>query len=127
MLSPEAFQLHLISSLKLNCMAKKCCSSDVFFLDIQFSILLCFYLYIMNTDLCVMEIIGIGASYKTLMYCPQIVCALIHLKKKGVPSAVGFPHRAGSWEGLSLSPKPYPHKCALIHLCQDFSCAHCVR
>jgi len=33
-------------------------------------------------------------------------------KKKGVPSAVGFPHCAGSGEGLSLSPKPYPHKCA---------------
>ena len=32
--------------------------------------------------------------------------------KKGVPSAVGFPHYAGSGEGLSLSPKPYPHKCA---------------
>ena len=32
-------------------------------------------------------------------------------KKKGVPSAVGFPHCAGSGEGLSLSPKPYPHKC----------------
>ena len=32
--------------------------------------------------------------------------------KKGVPSAVGFPHCAGSGEGLSLSPKPYPHKCA---------------
>ena len=31
---------------------------------------------------------------------------------KGVPSAVGFPHCAGSGEGLSLSPKPYPHKCA---------------
>jgi len=31
--------------------------------------------------------------------------------KKGVPSAVGFPHCAGSGEGLSLSPKPYPHKC----------------
>jgi len=30
--------------------------------------------------------------------------------KKGVPSAVGFPHCAGSGEGLSLSPKPYPHK-----------------
>jgi len=33
-------------------------------------------------------------------------------KKKGVPSAVGFPHCAGSGEGLFLSPKPYPHKCA---------------
>jgi len=33
-------------------------------------------------------------------------------KKKGVPSAVGFPHCAGSGEGLSLSLKPYPHKCA---------------
>ena len=33
-------------------------------------------------------------------------------KKKGVPSALGFPHCAGSGEGLSLSPKPYPHKCA---------------
>ena len=33
-------------------------------------------------------------------------------KKKGVPSAVGFPHCAGSGEGLSLRPKPYPHKCA---------------
>jgi len=32
--------------------------------------------------------------------------------KKGVPSAVGFPHCAGSGEGLFLSPKPYPHKCA---------------
>jgi len=31
---------------------------------------------------------------------------------KGVPSAVGFPHCAGSGEGLSLSPKPNPHKCA---------------
>jgi len=31
---------------------------------------------------------------------------------KGVPSAVGFPHCAGSGEGLFLSPKPYPHKCA---------------
>jgi len=31
-------------------------------------------------------------------------------QKKGVPSA--FPHCAGSGEGLSLSPKPYPHKCA---------------
>ena len=30
---------------------------------------------------------------------------------KGVPSAVGFPHCAGSGEGLSLSLKPYPHKC----------------
>jgi len=36
----------------------------------------------------------------------------ILIKKKGVPSAVGFPHCAGSGEGLSLSPKPYPHKCA---------------
>ena len=34
------------------------------------------------------------------------------IKKKGVPSAVGFPHCAGSGEGLSLNPKPYPHKCA---------------
>jgi len=33
-------------------------------------------------------------------------------KKRGVPSAVGFPHCAGSGEGLFLSPKPYPHKCA---------------
>jgi len=33
-------------------------------------------------------------------------------EKKGVPSAVGFPHCAGSGEGLFLSPKPYPHKCA---------------
>ena len=32
--------------------------------------------------------------------------------KKGVPSAVGFPHCAGSGERLFLSPKPYPHKCA---------------
>ena len=32
--------------------------------------------------------------------------------KKGVPSAVGFMHCARSWEGLSLSPKSYPHKCA---------------
>jgi len=32
--------------------------------------------------------------------------------KKGVPSAVGFPHCAGSGEGLFLSPKSYPHKCA---------------
>ena len=32
--------------------------------------------------------------------------------KKSVPSAVGFPHCAGSGEGLFLSPKPYPHKCA---------------
>ena len=32
--------------------------------------------------------------------------------KKGVPSAVGFPHCAGSGEGLFLSPEPYPHKCA---------------
>ena len=31
---------------------------------------------------------------------------------KGVPSAVGFPHCAGSGEGLFLSPKPYPHKYA---------------
>jgi len=31
---------------------------------------------------------------------------------KGVPSAVGFPHCAGSGEGLFLSLKPYPHKCA---------------
>jgi len=36
------------------------------------------------------------------------------IKKKGVPSAVGFPHCAGSGEGLFLSPKPYPHKSALI-------------
>ena len=35
-----------------------------------------------------------------------------HNKKKGVPNAVGFPHCAGSGEGLFLSPKPYPHKCA---------------
>ena len=35
-----------------------------------------------------------------------------HNKKKGVPSVVGFPHCAGSGEGLFLSPKPYPHKCA---------------
>jgi len=33
-------------------------------------------------------------------------------KKKGVPSAVGFPHCAGSGEGLFLSLKPYLHKCA---------------
>ena len=33
-------------------------------------------------------------------------------QKMGVPSAVGFPHCAGSGEGLFLSPKPYPHKCA---------------
>jgi len=32
--------------------------------------------------------------------------------KKGIPSAVGFPYCAGSGEGLFLSPKPYPHKCA---------------
>jgi len=31
---------------------------------------------------------------------------------KGILSAVGFPHCAGSGEGLFLSPKPYPHKCA---------------
>ena len=36
----------------------------------------------------------------------------IEINKKGVSSAVGFPHCAGSGEGLSLSPKPYPHKCA---------------
>jgi len=34
------------------------------------------------------------------------------INKKGVPSAVGFPHCAGSGEGLFLSTKPYPHKCA---------------
>ena len=34
------------------------------------------------------------------------------MTKKDVPSAVGFPHYAGSGEGLFLSPKPYPHKCA---------------
>ena len=34
------------------------------------------------------------------------------INKKGVPSAVGFPHCAGSGERLFLSPKPYPHKCA---------------
>jgi len=28
------------------------------------------------------------------------------IKKKGVPSAVGFPHCAGSGEGLFLSTKP---------------------
>ena len=33
-------------------------------------------------------------------------------KKKDVPSAVGFPHCAGSGEGLFLNPKLYPHKCA---------------
>ncbi|KAG2603276.1 hypothetical protein PVAP13_5KG759900 [Panicum virgatum] len=33
---------------------------------------------------------------------------------KGVPSAVGFPHCAGSGEGLFLSPKPYPYKCAEV-------------
>jgi len=33
-------------------------------------------------------------------------------RKKGIPSAVGFQHCAGSGEGLFLSPKPYPHKCA---------------
>jgi len=32
-----------------------------------------------------------------------------YIIKKGVPSAVGFPHYAGSGEGLSLSPKPYPY------------------
>ena len=42
-------------------------------------------------------------------YSPSKVYLMYH---KGVPSAVGFPHCAGSGEGLSLSPKPYPHKCA---------------
>jgi len=37
------------------------------------------------------------------------------IKKKGVPSAVGFLHCAGSGEGLFLSPKPYPHKSAAIN------------
>jgi len=32
-------------------------------------------------------------------------------KKRGRPSAVGFPHCAGSGEGFFLSTKPYPHKC----------------
>ena len=41
----------------------------------------------------------------------RIPFTCIWLYKKGVPSAVGFPHCAGSGEGLSLSPKPYPHKC----------------
>jgi len=40
----------------------------------------------------------------------MLPCRVQH--KKGVPSAVGFPHCAGSGEGLSLSPKPYPHKYA---------------
>ena len=46
---------------------------------------------------------------------PKFVHFFLHSnyrKKKGVPSAVGFPHYAGSGEGLFLSPKPYPHKCA---------------
>jgi len=34
--------------------------------------------------------------------------------KKGVPSDVGFPHCAGSGEGLFLSHKSYPHK-SLTH------------
>ena len=38
-------------------------------------------------------------------------CEYIFFKKKSVSSAVGFPHCAGSGEGLFLSPKPYPHKC----------------
>ena len=44
--------------------------------------------------------------------CKEVFLRILMLKKKGVPSAVGFPHCAGSGEGLSLSPKPYPHKCA---------------
>ena len=48
----------------------------------------------------------------------------LYFNKKGVPSAVGFPHCAGSGEGLSLSPKPYPHKCAeAVYTC--FSVRHC--
>jgi len=31
--------------------------------------------------------------------------------KKGVPSAIGFPHFAGSGR-VVLSTKPFPHKCA---------------
>jgi len=38
--------------------------------------------------------------------------ACIDVPSKGVPSAVGFPHCAGSGEGLSLRPKPYLHKYA---------------
>jgi len=44
--------------------------------------------------------------------CVHIWLGAPHLLKKGVPSAVGFPHCAGSGEGLFLSLKPYPHKCA---------------
>jgi len=50
--------------------------------------------------------------YSAFMNCPSALFCLPAAKKKGVPSAVGFPHCAGSGEGLSLSLKPYPHKCA---------------
>ena len=42
----------------------------------------------------------------------RVLTPLEGLPIKGVPSAVGFPHCAGSGEGLFLSSKPYPHKCA---------------
>ena len=45
-----------------------------------------------------------------LLFCKDLKGALS--LKKGVPSAVDFPHCAGSGEGLSLNPKLYPHKCA---------------
>ena len=40
---------------------------------------------------------------------PKLLLFLLP-EQKGVPSAVGFPHCAGSGKELSLSPKPYPHK-----------------
>jgi len=51
-------------------------------------------------------------SYKNINYKKLTVPSSISSWKKGVPSAVGFPHCAGSGEGLFLNPKPYPHKCA---------------
>ena len=44
--------------------------------------------------------------------CTHFCSSLNKSLKKGIPSAVGFPYCAGSGEGLFLSPKPYPHKCA---------------
>ena len=54
------------------------------------------------------ELVVLSQLIVVLLLSQCTLCTL----EKGVPSAVGFPHCAGSGEGLSLSPKPYPHKCA---------------
>ena len=78
----------------------------------------CKYKYLVflnfNTSVSSHVRINIGIQSMKSAQRKQVVALNIVLSiyKKGVPSAVGFPHCAGSGEGLFLSPKSYPHKCA---------------